>query len=327
VPDPSGSSSSADDPRPSRLRAARLAAGLSQAAVAARLGVTPGYVGMVERGEKRPTASFWVRVARALDADPAAFAAPPVAPDPPPDERGARLRQARQAAGLTATALAKVLGVSRSHLSAIEAGRFGASDEVWSAAARALGRLPDEFAPSIPAPAPAPASPIALVRTVAPGVWVPRTRGERAALEGLGGPAVVVPAGLPDLLDRAAARSVGVAFRADLPAAAVGPREDGSDGYPDRYRRHLLGWALERVGTAAKRPGSGAGYSENAIAAYRGVVIAGRPEAEALRAAGLGARSWKQLRSEIRRALAAELATDAAARMARVVLEGLAKGK
>jgi hypothetical protein len=56
-------------------------------------------------------------------------------------------------------------------------------------------------------------------------------------------------------------------------------------------------------------------------------VIAGRPEAEALRAAGLGARSWKQLRSEIRRALAAELATDAAARMARVVLEGLAKGK
>lgn len=43
-----------------------MAAGLSQAALAEKVGVTPNYVGILERGEKLPTLDTLVALAKAL---------------------------------------------------------------------------------------------------------------------------------------------------------------------------------------------------------------------------------------------------------------------
>lgn len=56
-----------------RLRALRLAAGLTQEKLAERADVHATYVGQLERGEKNATIESVCRLARALGADPAAF--------------------------------------------------------------------------------------------------------------------------------------------------------------------------------------------------------------------------------------------------------------
>lgn len=50
-----------------RVRARRRAASISQAALAERVGVSPNYVGLVERGAKVPTIETLFRFAKALD--------------------------------------------------------------------------------------------------------------------------------------------------------------------------------------------------------------------------------------------------------------------
>ncbi len=54
-----------------RLRARRQARGWSQAKLAESVGVTPNYVGILERGEKLPTLDTLVALSRALDVSPA----------------------------------------------------------------------------------------------------------------------------------------------------------------------------------------------------------------------------------------------------------------
>ena len=50
-----------------RLRARRKAKGLSQAALAEAVDVSPNYVSVLERGQKLPTLDTLMRLARALD--------------------------------------------------------------------------------------------------------------------------------------------------------------------------------------------------------------------------------------------------------------------
>jgi len=54
-----------------RLRAHRLARGLSQAALAEMVELSPNYIGLLERGLKLPTIDTLVRVAKAVGARPA----------------------------------------------------------------------------------------------------------------------------------------------------------------------------------------------------------------------------------------------------------------
>lgn len=54
-----------------RLRQARKAAGLRQAQVAARLGVPQSFVAKVEGGERRLDVIDFVRIAQAIEVDPA----------------------------------------------------------------------------------------------------------------------------------------------------------------------------------------------------------------------------------------------------------------
>lgn len=56
-----------------RLRAARRAAGLTQAALAGRLGITKAYVCQVERGYRTPTLDWLRDTARAIGCDPASL--------------------------------------------------------------------------------------------------------------------------------------------------------------------------------------------------------------------------------------------------------------
>jgi len=55
------------------VRRRRLAIGLSQEELAARAGLHRTYVGSVERGERNLTLSSILKIARALDAPPAAL--------------------------------------------------------------------------------------------------------------------------------------------------------------------------------------------------------------------------------------------------------------
>lgn len=54
-----------------RLRAQREARGYTQAALAAKVGVSPNYFGVLERGKKLPTLDTLVLIAKALDVNPA----------------------------------------------------------------------------------------------------------------------------------------------------------------------------------------------------------------------------------------------------------------
>ncbi|MBM3694976.1 MAG: helix-turn-helix transcriptional regulator [Actinobacteria bacterium] len=91
------------------LRARRRALGLTQVALAEAVGTRPVMVGRWERGEALPSADEVMRLAEALELDPAVAAAwggvarrPPAMPAPPPAESGAGPRWAglRQAISL-----------------------------------------------------------------------------------------------------------------------------------------------------------------------------------------------------------------------------------
>jgi transcriptional regulator with XRE-family HTH domain len=82
--------------QPVRLRDARLAAGLSQRALAERLGVPQPVIARWETGAREPRVRAAVRVAEALGTTANAIW-------PPPDrERAVALRGARPGAGTTA---------------------------------------------------------------------------------------------------------------------------------------------------------------------------------------------------------------------------------
>ncbi len=53
------------------LKAARMRAGLSQMALAAKMGVSVSYIGMLERGVRCPPLSTLERLGSALSVDPA----------------------------------------------------------------------------------------------------------------------------------------------------------------------------------------------------------------------------------------------------------------
>jgi transcriptional regulator with XRE-family HTH domain len=64
-----------------RLRARRLARGLSQAALAESVGLSPNYIGLLERGLKLPTIDTLVGIAKAVGARPADLLGDPAPKD------------------------------------------------------------------------------------------------------------------------------------------------------------------------------------------------------------------------------------------------------
>lgn len=121
---------------PARLAAARLAAGLSQAALAARLGVTRQTLSTWEDGSRGCTSDRVVLLCRTLGLSPAwlAFGAdrepPLMVTDAEPwtaEGYGARLRQARAQVGRSLQQLGAELGFGPDHarkgLQAVEAER------------------------------------------------------------------------------------------------------------------------------------------------------------------------------------------------------------
>jgi transcriptional regulator with XRE-family HTH domain len=109
-----------------RLREARRRAGLSQAEVAARLGIRQGYVSRVELGTENITLSACVRFAQAVGC----LFSPEFTPPEPRDsasassfaEFGRHLREARRRAGLSQAALAVRLGMTQGYVSRVERG-------------------------------------------------------------------------------------------------------------------------------------------------------------------------------------------------------------
>jgi len=109
-----------------RLREARRRAGLSQAEVAARLGIRQGYVSRVELGMENITLSACVRFAQAVGCAVSTEVTPPK----PRDSAGAsgfvefgrHLREARRRAGLSQDALAARLGMTQGYVSRVERG-------------------------------------------------------------------------------------------------------------------------------------------------------------------------------------------------------------
>jgi transcriptional regulator with XRE-family HTH domain len=57
------------------LREARREAGLSQSALAQRIGASAGFVGKVERGDRRLDVVLFIRIAQILEVDPARIVA------------------------------------------------------------------------------------------------------------------------------------------------------------------------------------------------------------------------------------------------------------
>ena len=121
-----------------RLRAARNQAGLSQAQVAARLGIRQSYVSRVERGAQNISVLAGARFAQAMgyifstefrvkprDNDGIAF--------------GRRLREVRRRAGLSQAEVAARLGITQSYVSRVERGDQNVTLSTCEAFARAVG--------------------------------------------------------------------------------------------------------------------------------------------------------------------------------------------
>jgi transcriptional regulator with XRE-family HTH domain len=118
------------------MRAARLSAGLSQVALSQATQLDRAAISFLERAERAPDLSTLVRVARALDTEPAelligiGLAGPRVleqstameSPKEPGLRFGANLRAARKEAGLSQEALAYEAEVDRAAISVYERG-------------------------------------------------------------------------------------------------------------------------------------------------------------------------------------------------------------
>ena len=115
--------------RPGALREARKAAGLSQAGLAAELGVTREAVGRWEAGST-PRLEHISQVAQALGLDATTLV------EGPGEERSS-LAALRVQAGLSQRRLAELTGVPRSSIQAVERGVFQPSDAVVAAYAEA----------------------------------------------------------------------------------------------------------------------------------------------------------------------------------------------
>ncbi|HEV2100376.1 MAG TPA: helix-turn-helix transcriptional regulator [Stellaceae bacterium] len=124
-----------------RLREARRQAGLSQAEVAARLGIRQGYVSRVELGAENITLSACVRFAQAVGC----LFSPEFRPPTPRDseagiaEFAQRLREARRRAGLSQAALAARLGITQASVSRVERGAQNLTLAACEAFADAVG--------------------------------------------------------------------------------------------------------------------------------------------------------------------------------------------
>ena len=124
-----------------RLREARRRAGLSQAEVAARLGIRQGYVSRVELGTENITLSACVRFAQAVGC----LFSPEFMPPEPRDSDGGiaefarHLREARRRAGLSQAALAARLGMTQASVSRVERGVQNISLSACEAFADAVG--------------------------------------------------------------------------------------------------------------------------------------------------------------------------------------------
>jgi transcriptional regulator with XRE-family HTH domain len=111
-----------------RLKAARRAAGLTQAQLAEQIGVSQGRISAWEQGTRRPDASRLHRLASALDVDVLTLL-----------RKGpVTLRVLRFRAGFTQEQLAHSLGMPRSTWSAIERGELALPTDDAAALARLL---------------------------------------------------------------------------------------------------------------------------------------------------------------------------------------------
>lgn len=122
---------------PDRLRVARLAAGLTQSALAARLDLATWTVWAWEQPRpagRAPTARHLAALAEALGVESVALA---------PLPEGATLRDLRQRAGLTTTQVGEEIGMSDAAVSAVENGKWWPSTATsWS---ELLGVDPETF--------------------------------------------------------------------------------------------------------------------------------------------------------------------------------------
>ena len=138
------------------IKTNREALGLSQARLAAALGVGKSSVNAWEQEERRPGVKAWTRLAaffqeHGLEA--------PTMPDNLPQERKSRrkagtdpgkLREKRLAAGLSVKALAAALGLNRHTITDWESGRGTPSQKAIEALAEFYGCTPEELGfPSI----------------------------------------------------------------------------------------------------------------------------------------------------------------------------------
>ena len=122
---------------PARLRAHRLAAGLTQDRLAARVGVVTARIGDWERGRFRPTPASLTRLAAALGTSPAELQTPTDIPT---------LAELRGNAGLTQRQLADRAGLTPGAYAYLELGATTLHRLAAGALAAALGLDPDTVA-------------------------------------------------------------------------------------------------------------------------------------------------------------------------------------
>jgi transcriptional regulator with XRE-family HTH domain len=123
------------------LRERRLRLGLSLDVLADRCRLTSiGLIG-IETGRHNPSIEVCQRLATQLCLSPEAIAPGLVAPS---DAR--TIRERRQAIGKKVSELAREVGISRQHLSNVEAGIKHPSPDLLAALARVLGCQPSELA-------------------------------------------------------------------------------------------------------------------------------------------------------------------------------------
>jgi transcriptional regulator with XRE-family HTH domain len=94
---------------PNHLRAARIAAGLTQDELAERAGTSKVQISRLERGDRRLTVDWLERIGNALGVDPHSL----WSDDPPALPVTTLLRQLRQRAGLSMAAIASMTGLAR----------------------------------------------------------------------------------------------------------------------------------------------------------------------------------------------------------------------